>query len=67
MKEEEVSEMLRRTLEGYGCIDILANNAGINVLSSIAEMSIKRWVLIMSVNLRSTFLCIKAVLPFMMN
>ena len=67
MKEEEVSEMLRRTLEGYGRIDILVNNAGINVRSSIAEMSIKRWDLIMGVNLRSTFLCAKAVLPLMME
>ena len=67
MQEEDVSEMLRRTLEGYERIDILVNNAGINVLSGIAEMSVKRWDLIMGVNLRSTFLCTKAVLPFMIR
>ena len=67
MQEEDVNEMIRSTLAEYEHIDILVNNAGINVKSSIVDMSIKRWDLIMGVNLRSTFLCTKAVLPFMMK
>ena len=66
-QEEEVNEMVQRTLEQYEHIDILVNNAGVNVPGTIAEVSIKRWDIIMGVNLRGTFLCTRAVLPFMMK
>ena len=67
MQEEEVGDMVRRTIETYGHIDILVNNAGINVPGNITEISIKRWDLVMGVNLKGTFLCTRAVLPFMMR
>ena len=67
MREEEVNNMVQRTLETYGHIDILVNNAGIDAPGTIAEISIKRWDLVMGVNLRGTFLCTKAVLPFMIR
>ena len=65
--EEEVDEMVRKALDHYGHIDILINNAGVNVRSNLAEVSVKRWDLIMGVNLRGTFLCTRAVLPAMMK
>ena len=65
--EESVSLMVRKTLDTYGRIDILVNNAGIAVYLPTAEMPLKRWDLIMKVNLYGTFLCTKAVLPFMIK
>ena len=67
MQEEEISELVRRTLEQYGRVDILVNNAGINIPGNITEVSAGRWDLIMGVNLRGTFLCTKGVLPIMMD
>ncbi|MBE9501206.1 MAG: SDR family oxidoreductase [Dehalococcoidia bacterium] len=66
-KEEEVEAMVRRTIDEFGGIDILVNNAGIDIPGTLVEVSIKRWDLIMAVNLRGAFLCTKAVLPKMME
>jgi len=66
-KEEQVAEMVSSTLEKFGRIDILVNNAGINVPGRVLDISVKRWDLIIAVNLRGTFLCTKAVLPTMIE
>jgi NAD(P)-dependent dehydrogenase (short-subunit alcohol dehydrogenase family) len=66
-KEEEVAEMVRRTLQEFGPIDILVNNAGVNAPGCVLDISIKRWDLVIAVNLRGTFLCTKAVLPIMVE
>lgn len=66
-KEEQVAEMVSRTLEQFGRIDILVNNAGINVPDRVLDIPVKRWDLIIAVNLRGIFLCTKAVLPIMVE
>lgn len=66
-QEEEVNQMVLRTIEEFGQIDILVNNAGIAFPSPIWEMPLKRWELVLRVNLTGTFLCTKAVLPSMME
>jgi NAD(P)-dependent dehydrogenase (short-subunit alcohol dehydrogenase family) len=65
--EESVSLMVGKTLDAFGRIDILVNNAGIAVYLPTVEMPLKRWDLIMKVNLYGTFLCTKAVLPSMIK
>jgi len=66
-RDEDVYNMVKKTIHQFGCIDILINNAGINISGTLMEISIKRWDLIMKINLRGTFLCTKAVLPFMIK
>jgi len=66
-QEGEVKEMVLRTIEEFGQIDILVNNAGIAFPSPIWEMPLKRWELVLRVNLTGTFLCTQAVLPLMME
>jgi citronellol/citronellal dehydrogenase len=66
-KEDEVIKLAERTLKEFGVIDILVNNAGIDFPGKFLDVPIKRWDLIMAVNLRGTFLCTKAVLPTMMK
>ena len=66
-KEESVEELARKTLQEYGSIDILVNNAGINSPGKVLDIPMKRWDLVMAVNLRGTFLCTKAVLPTMVK
>ena len=67
MKEEDVNNMVQKTLDGYGRIDILVNNAGISIPGTIVEIPVRRWDLIMGVNLRGMFLVTKAVLPHMIK
>jgi 3-oxoacyl-[acyl-carrier protein] reductase len=50
-----------------GQIDILVNNAGIDTTSQVAVMPTAMWDDMMRVNLRSVFLCTRAVLPAMVE
>ncbi len=66
-REEDVMRMAETILNEFGAIDILVNNAGIDSPGTVLDMPVKRWDLIMAVNLRGTFLCTKVVLPTMMK
>ena len=65
--EEETRRMARETLAGFGRIDILANCAGITRPTPLVEISVDEWDLILNVDLKSVFLCTKAVLPAMIE
>jgi len=64
-KQEEVQAMVDETVRRYGAIDILVNNAGIDPRRSWEEITVEDWDQVMGVNVRSQFLCAKAVSPFM--
>lgn len=51
----------------WGNIDILVNNAGITAPDKFIDMSLRRWDLIMGVNLNGTAYCSQAVLPQMIE
>jgi NAD(P)-dependent dehydrogenase (short-subunit alcohol dehydrogenase family) len=60
--------MVHKTIEGFGRIDILVNNAAIFadvVKRPFHEMLVEEWDRMMGVNLRGIFLCCKAVYPQM--
>jgi len=65
-EEGSVGEMVRETLKRFGTIDILVNNAGmVTPFCEIMNLPIEEWDRNISVNLRGTFLCCRAVLPTM--
>ena len=66
-REDDVMRMAESTLKEFGAIDILVNNAGIDSPGTVLDVPVKRWDLIMAVNLRGTLLCTKAVLPTMVK
>lgn len=57
--------MVQVAIERYGQIDILAANAGIFPSAPLAEMTVEQFDHVMNTNMRSTFLCTQAVLPYM--
>jgi NAD(P)-dependent dehydrogenase (short-subunit alcohol dehydrogenase family) len=65
--EKSVDQMVRETLEQFGQIDVLVNNAGVAFYYPIIETPLKRWELVVKVNLTGAFLCSKAVLPHMIE
>jgi len=67
-KQNEVDQMVKRTIDEFGRIDILLCNAGImNPLVPLHELAVKDWDRVVEVNLTSMFLCMRAVLPIMLK
>jgi len=65
-KEAEVAQLVKTTMDKFGCIDILVNNAGTLVeRKKIEETSEELWDKVMAVNLKSVFLVTHQVIPIM--
>jgi glucose 1-dehydrogenase len=56
-REEDVKAMFSKTIETFGTVHILVNNAGIESYSTIEEMTLEQWQKVIAVNLQGTFLC----------
>jgi 3-oxoacyl-[acyl-carrier protein] reductase len=65
--EAQVEAAVAAAIKGLGQIDILVNNAGIDTTSVVTDMSTAMWDEMMAVNLRSVFLCTRAVLKPMID
>lgn len=63
---ESVANLFRRTGESFGRVDVLFNNAGINVRAApIDELPFKEWKRVLDVNLTGAFLCAQAAFGMM--
>ncbi|MBY0432259.1 MAG: NAD(P)-dependent oxidoreductase [Rhodospirillales bacterium] len=65
--EAQVRDAVARTVETFGGIDILVNNASAISLTGTLETPVKRFDLMMGVNARGTFLCAQACLPHLLK
>ena len=70
-KVSEVDSMVSETVNRFGSIDILVNNAGVRRKPGdhkyILDVTEEEWDMEISSHLKSTFICSKKVLPFMIN
>ena len=64
-KQDQVDSMVRKTLGSFSRIDVLVNNAGINIRKMPQDLSPTEYDEILDTNLRGAFLCVKAVYPTM--
>jgi NAD(P)-dependent dehydrogenase (short-subunit alcohol dehydrogenase family) len=55
--------LVDETVEGFGRLDLLVNNAGIGIYKPVAEMSVEEWQSIIETNLNGVFYCTHAALP----
>lgn len=65
--QDEIKEMVEKTVAGFGRLDILVSNAGIFRMSSAEQMRTEDWDAVMSVNLRGQFLCAREAAPHMIR
>src|SRR5262249_19227811 len=63
--EAQIEAMAAKSIERFGRIDILINNAGALFWKPLLETPARRFDLVMSVNARAACLCSRAVLPSM--
>ena len=64
-RKADTDKMAEEVVKRYGRIDILCANAGIYPWAMIKDMTVKDWDEVLSVNLKGTFLSVKACLPYM--
>lgn len=59
--------LIAATVDVYGRVDILVNNVGMARDGWLVKMSEEDWDTVLAVNLKSQFLCCRAVAPHMME
>jgi len=64
-KEEDVKKTIQATLDKYGRIDVLVNNAGVGVYKPALETTSEDWDHCLGVNLKGQFLFAKYAIPHM--
>ncbi len=64
---ESWSKVIDKTLEQYGKIDILINNAGIHMAKGILDAELDDWNKVMAINTTGVWLGMKAVIPHLQN
>jgi 3-oxoacyl-[acyl-carrier protein] reductase len=64
---EEVDELIKNTLDHFGRIDVLVNNAGITRDTLLMRMKLEDWQKVIDLNLTGVFLCTKAVIKPMIK
>ncbi|MFC7231647.1 SDR family NAD(P)-dependent oxidoreductase [Saliphagus sp. GCM10025308] len=58
-----VESLINETLEAYGRLDVLINNAGVSILGDSQSTSIDDWRTMLGVDLDGTFFCCKFAIP----
>lgn len=64
-KADEVQNAIQNIHNEYGQIDVLVNNAGLSRDVTLLKMTEEQWDFVMDVNVKGTFHCCRAVLPYM--
>ena len=62
-KSGSVKRMVEVTVEKYGKLNVLVNNAGVESTGSVVEMTEENWDKVIDINLKGTFLCSKYCTP----
>lgn len=66
-EEEQVVAAVSAAVEFFGGIDILVNNASAINLSKSDDLEMKRYDLMMDINVRGSYLCAKTIFPYLVK
>ncbi len=62
---DQVAAMTERAISEFGKIDILINNAGINIRGPIDDITLEEFQDVQNVNVTGPWLCVRSVVPHM--
>lgn len=65
VNEDQTIAMAKAAMDAFGSIDILINSAGINIRGAIDELTLDNFQKVMDINVTGTWLCCRAVTPYM--
>ncbi len=65
--QDQVQSLVDDTLQTFGRLDIMVNNAGVAAMSPATEIALEDWNRVVSVNLTGTFLCARTAARQMMK
>jgi citronellol/citronellal dehydrogenase len=65
--EEDVQSAYEKTMETFGRCDILVNNAAVSYVGPFLELTVKRWEILLKVNVLGPVMLAKAFLPQMLE
>jgi len=64
-REDDVIALVRRTVERFGRLDIVVNNAGLGLFGPLETTTVEQWNLLMAVNARGAFLLCREAIPYL--
>jgi 3-oxoacyl-[acyl-carrier protein] reductase len=64
-REEDVIALVRDTVERFGRLDVLVNNAGLGLFGPLETTTAEQWDLLMAVNARGPFLLCREAIPYL--
>jgi 3-oxoacyl-[acyl-carrier protein] reductase len=62
-REDDAIALVRGTVERFGRLDIVVNNAGLGLFGPLETTTVEQWDLVMAVNARGAFLLCREAIP----
>jgi NAD(P)-dependent dehydrogenase (short-subunit alcohol dehydrogenase family) len=66
-KMADVEHLMAACIEHFGVLDWLVNNAGVDLTKSTTDLSEDEWDFVLTMNLKSAWMCTKKAIPLMKN
>lgn len=65
--EASANSLIKKTVDEFGKIDVLINNAGARIIKGLTEHTLSDWEQMLAINLTGPFLCARAAIPQMLK